>query len=268
MCSRTFFSENGLQEHLQTPPGPASTTCHPSAARFPSLLAAHAELVTHSRAWTRAHLPHLQDAPAERGGVHRALPDAPRPCATPSRASRCVVCMHRRSPPRWLSPAFHAEAGGQLGRVLPQQPRGCGSTSVPCASKGSRSKQDTGELGVRAPLPASALAAWPRSSNGQVGGHKRRACRPAYAAYTLPGMQRQVQARRTTEPCRWTTVTSPGGQWARKAPRHRQVLKGKYNPAQPAPPRSLGLHMPTGEGTVLPCWVSFRFVEAGASCSG
>nr|2MDG_A Chain A, Zinc finger protein 423 [Homo sapiens] len=48
VCSRTFFSENGLREHLQTHRGPAKHyMCPICGERFPSLLTLTEHKVTH-----------------------------------------------------------------------------------------------------------------------------------------------------------------------------------------------------------------------------
>uniref|UniRef100_A0A480ZI45 Zinc finger protein 521 n=1 Tax=Sus scrofa TaxID=9823 RepID=A0A480ZI45_PIG len=50
VCSRTFFSENGLREHLQTHRGPAKHyMCPICGERFPSLLTLTEHKVTHSK---------------------------------------------------------------------------------------------------------------------------------------------------------------------------------------------------------------------------
>ncbi|KAB0401006.1 hypothetical protein E2I00_010030 [Balaenoptera physalus] len=173
VCSRTFFSENGLREHLQTHRGPAKHyMCPICGERFPSLLTLTEHKVTHSKSLDTGtcricKMPlQSEEEFIEHCQMHPDLRNS-------LTGFRCVVCMQTVTSTLELKihGTFHMQK--LAGSSAASSPNGQGLQKLyKCALclKEFRSKQDLVKLDVNG-LPYGLCAGcMARSSNGQVGG--------------------------------------------------------------------------------------------------
>ncbi|XP_036202522.1 zinc finger protein 423 isoform X1 [Myotis myotis] len=173
VCSRTFFSENGLREHLQTHRGPAKHyMCPICGERFPSLLTLTEHKVTHSKSLDTGtcricKLPlQSEEEFIEHCQMHPDLRNS-------LTGFRCVVCMQTVTSTLELKihGTFHMQK--LAGSSAASSPNGQGLQKLyKCALclKEFRSKQDLVKLDVNG-LPYGLCAGcMARSANGQVGG--------------------------------------------------------------------------------------------------
>ncbi|XP_065393191.1 zinc finger protein 423 isoform X1 [Macaca fascicularis] len=173
VCSRTFFSENGLREHLQTHRGPAKHyMCPICGERFPSLLTLTEHKVTHSKSLDTGtcricKMPlQSEEEFIEHCQMHPDLRNS-------LTGFRCVVCMQTVTSTLELKihGTFHMQK--LAGSSAASSPNGQGLQKLyKCALclKEFRSKQDLVKLDVNG-LPYGLCAGcMARSANGQVGG--------------------------------------------------------------------------------------------------
>ncbi|KAM7058792.1 zinc finger protein 423 isoform 1-T1 [Molossus nigricans] len=173
VCSRTFFSENGLREHLQTHRGPAKHyMCPICGERFPSLLTLTEHKVTHSKSLDTGtcRICKMPLQSEEEFTEHCQMHPDLRSSLT---GFRCVVCMQTVTSTLELKihGTFHMQK--LAGSSAASSPNGQGLQKVyKCALclKEFRSKQDLVKLDVNG-LPYGLCAGcMTRSANGQVGG--------------------------------------------------------------------------------------------------
>ncbi|CAD7678631.1 unnamed protein product [Nyctereutes procyonoides] len=173
VCSRTFFSENGLREHLQTHRGPAKHyMCPICGERFPSLLTLTEHKVTHSKSLDTGtcricKMPlQSEEEFIEHCQMHPDLRNS-------LTGFRCVVCMQTVTSTLELKihGTFHMQK--LAGSSAASSPNGQGLQKLyKCALclKEFRSKQDLVKLDVNG-LPYGLCAGcMARSANGQAGG--------------------------------------------------------------------------------------------------
>ncbi|XP_005990800.1 zinc finger protein 521 isoform X2 [Latimeria chalumnae] len=167
VCSRTFFSENGLREHMQTHLGPVKHyMCPICGERFPSLLTLTEHKVTHSKSLDTGNcrickLPlHNEEDFLEHCQLHPDLRNS-------LTGFRCVVCMQTVTSTLELKihGTFHMQKTGNCTPVQPLMRNQHLQKLYKCASclKEFRSKQDLVKLDING-LPYGLCASCVNSS--------------------------------------------------------------------------------------------------------